>query len=293
MERWAQAKPDAVYLAQRDGDGWRTITWAETRRRVRALATALLEHDLSPARPLAILSGNSIEHALLSLAAQYAGLPVAPVSAAYSLMSKDFGKLKTVFELLTPGLVFVDDAEPFAPALAVGACQVLCLFAARNFEVLPGGWRVWVELLEREDTAAVDRAFQSVTPDTIAKFLLTSGSTGEPKAVINTQRMLCSNQQTLAQAWPFLLEEPPVLVDWLPWNHTFGGNNNFGLVLTHGGTFYIDEGKPAPGLIGRTLRNLREISPTIAYNAPRGYDMLLPYLENDPALRRSFFARLK
>ena len=144
-----------------------------------------------------------------------------------------------------------------------------------------------------DDADAVARAFAAVEPDTIAKFLFTSGSTGQPKAVINTQRMLCSNVQSRAQAWPFLEDEPPVLVDWLPWNHTFGGNNDFGLVLAHGGTLYIDGGKPVPGLIETTVRNLRDVSPTICFNAPRGYDALLPFLENDAALRRSFFARLK
>jgi feruloyl-CoA synthase len=293
LERWSREKPDAVFLGQRAGDGWRTLTWAEARSRARAIAGALLGRHLSAARPVAILSDNSIEHALLTLAGLTAGIPVAPISPAYSLMSRDFGKLRTIFALLDPGLVFAEDGQRFAPALAALSDREFDLIVARNVEGLLRPAQSFDSLLEREDAAAVDRAFTAVGPGTIAKFLLTSGSTGEPKAVINTQRMLCSNQQSLAQGWPFLNEEPPVLVDWLPWNHTFGGNNNFGLALSRGGSLYIDEGRPAPGLIETTVRNLREISPTIYYNVPRGFEILLPFLENDAALRRSFFARLK
>lgn len=240
-----------------------------------------------------ILSENSIEHALLALASMHVGIPVVPVSAAYSLMSKDYKKLRTVFSLLQPGLVLADDGQRFAPALAALSDYDFDLVVARNSEGLARPVETFAALLEREDAAAVDQAFAAIGPETITKFLLTSGSTGEPKAVINTQRMLCSNQQAHAQVWPFLAEEPPVLVDWLPWNHTMAGNNNFGVALTHGGSLYIDEGRPMPGLIEKTVRNLREISPTVYYNVPRGYEALLPFLENDAGLRRSFFARLK
>jgi feruloyl-CoA synthase len=293
LERWAAEKPDAIFLAQRKGEGWRTLSWADARRRVRAIATSLLERNLSADRPVAILSDNSIEHALLALAAMHAGVPVAPVSPAYSLVSKDFAKLKKVFALLGPGLVFADDGNRFAPAIAALADFDFETVVGQNSEAITRPAISFDSLSEREDVAAVDNAFVRIGPDTIAKFLLTSGSTGEPKAVINTQRMLCSNQQSLAQTWPFVAEEPPVLVDWLPWNHTFGGNNNFGLVLAHGGSLYIDEGKPVPGLIETSVRNLRDVSPTIYYNAPRGYDALIPFLESDARLRRSFFARLK
>jgi feruloyl-CoA synthase len=289
LERWAVERPGQIFLAQRDDAGWRSLTYAETLQRVRAVATALLRRELSAARPVAILSENSIEHALLALAAMHVGVPVVPVSAAYSLLSRDHQKLRAVFALLTPGLVLVDDAARFAAALAALHDFAFELVAVRNGDARATSFAA---LLPRED-AAVDRAFAALTPDTIAKFLLTSGSTGEPRAVINTQRMLCSNQQTLRQAWPFLQEEPPVLVDWLPWNHTAGGNNNFGVALTNGGTFYLDEGKPAPGLIEQTVRNLREIAPTLYYNVPRGYDALLPFLEGDAPLRTKFFSRLK
>jgi feruloyl-CoA synthase len=294
LELWAVQKPDSLFLAERRADSsWRTLTWADARSRVRAIAAALLKRDLSAERPVAILSSNSIDHAVLALAAMHVGIPVAPISPAYSLLSKDFAKLRSALALLQPGLVFVEDGEAFAAALAAVTDFDFELITARNHERLPCGGGPLATLEGEEDDPEVERAFLSVGPDTIAKFLLTSGSTGQPKAVINTQRMLCSNQQSLAQAWPFLREEPPVLVDWLPWNHTFGGNNNVGLVLTHGGTLYIDEGKPAPGLIEITVHNLREVSPTIYYNAPRGYDALLPYLESDLALRQSFFARLR
>ncbi|HKQ76522.1 MAG TPA: feruloyl-CoA synthase [Blastocatellia bacterium] len=293
LEHWAKERPETVFLAQRNGDGWRKLNFAEARTLVRAIATNLLERNLSAERPVAILSENSIEHALLALAAMHAGIPVAPVSAAYSLLSRDFKKLGAVFSLLTPGLVFADDGERFAPALAALGNHDFELVVTRNSAPLARPAQAFAELLDREDATAVERAFASLGPDTIAKFLLTSGSTGEPKAVINTQRMLCSNQQAHAQCWPFLKEEPPVIVDWLPWNHTMAGNNIFGAALTHGGSYYIDEGRPLPGLVEKTARNLREIAPTIYYNVPRGYDALLPFLESEAELRRNFFSRLK
>jgi len=290
LERWAAEKPDEVFLAEREAEIWRKITWAETRALVYAIATSLLERGVSTERPVAILSDNSIEHALLALAAMHIGVPVAPISPAYSLMSRDFAKLKAIVSLIQPKLIFVQDADLYAQALQAISAQGAEIVAARN--VGPGA-TPFERLTAAGDAAAVSRAFAAVQPETIAKFLFTSGSTGQPKAVINTQRMLCSNIQSRAQAWPFLEEEPPVLVDWLPWNHTFGGNNDFNLVLGHGGTLYIDAGKPLPGLIEVSVRNLREVSPTIYYNVPRGFDALLPFLEKDAAFRRSFFARLK
>jgi feruloyl-CoA synthase len=283
LERWAVEKPNGIFLAQRSGNDWRKITWAETRRQVHAIATALLERGLSAEHPIVVLSDNSIEHGLLALAAMHIGVPIAPISPAYSLISKDFTKLKAIIRLIQPRMVFVDDPGQFKRALAAIADHDFELVSHDSFS----------GFTSPTDTDAVLRAFKAVQPETIAKLLFTSGSTGQPKAVINTQRMLCSNIQTRAQAWPFLEEEPQVLVDWLPWNHTFGGNCNFGLVVAHGGTMYIDAGKPVPGLIETTVRNLREISPTICFNAPRGYDALLPFLESDPVLRRSFFANLK
>lgn len=293
LERWAKERPDAVYLAQRECDGWRKLSYAKVRTLVHRIATNLLGRNLSAERPVAILSENSIEHALLALASMHVGIPVVPVSTAYSLVSRDFKKLRAVFSLLTPELVFADDGQRFAPALAALGDYDFELVVARNGEELARPMQPFAELLEREDAMEVARAFAAVGPDTIAKFLLTSGSTGEPKAVINTQRMLCSNQQAHAQCWPFLAEAPPVIVDWLPWNHTMAGNNIFGAALTHGGAYYIDEGRPLPGLIEKTVRNLREVAPTIYYNVPRGFDALLPFLESDAELRRNFFSQLK
>ncbi len=292
LEKWADEKPNDVFLAQREGDAWRKITWAETRQKVHAIAAWLLARNVSVDHPVVILSDNSIEHGLIALGAMHAGVPAAPVSPAYSLNSRDFSKLKSIVSLIEPSVVFADDARLFARPLAAIAHHDFEFVATRNIDAVQGA-TPFSSLTECADTRAVDRAFAAVQPDTIAKFLFTSGSTGHPKAVINTQRMLCSNIQSRTQAWPFITEEPPVLVDWLPWNHTFGGNNDFGVVLAHGGTLYIDNGKPAPGLIEITVRNLREISPTIVYNAPRGYDALLPFLESDSLLRRTFFARLK
>ena len=293
LEHWAGKTPDNVFLGQRVGNEWRTLTFKDTLDQVRSIAGALLQRDLSPLRPVAILSENSIEHALMSLASMHAGIPVAPISVAYSMMSRDFVKLRKVFSLLEPGLVFVDDSERYAAALASLEEFDFELVAVREKGSARRPATAFASLLSETNTTNVADAFQEIGPDTIAKFLLTSGSTGEPKAVINTQRMLCSNQQAHTQCWPFLAEEPPVIVDWLPWNHTMAGNNNFGTALVHGGSYYIDDGRPSPGLIEKTVRNLREISPTVYYNVPRGYEALLPFLENDLKLRRSFFARLK
>lgn len=292
LVRWAHEVPDRILVAQRDpAGGWRTVTYGQALARVRSLAQALLDRKLAPERPLAILSENGIEHLLLTLAAMHVGVPCAPVSPAYSLLATDFAKLREVVALVTPGLVFAADAERYAPAIAAAVPAATELVVAQGS--VPGrAARRFAELESAVPTDAVVRAHAGVGPDTIAKFLFTSGSTGHPKAVVNTQRMLCANQQMLAQALPFVAEVPPVLVDWLPWHHTAGGNHNVGLVLYNGGTLYVDEGRPMPGLVERTVRNLREIGPTIYFNVPRGYDALLPYLRADEALRRTFFSRL-
>jgi feruloyl-CoA synthase len=284
LVHWAGEAPERRFLAQRDASGaWRSLDYAQTHARVCAIGQALLDRGLSAERPLAILSDNDIEHALLALACMHVGVAYVPVSSAYSLVSTDHAKLKYVIGHLTPGLVFATDGARFAKAIAAAVPP--------GTEVLTGA--DFPRLEATRVTGAVGAAHAAVGPETVAKFLLTSGSTGQPKAVINTQRMLCSNQQMLTQSLPSLREEPPVLVDWLPWNHTAGSNHNLGLVLNHGGTFYIDEGKPVPGLIEKTVRNLRDVSPTIYFNVPRGYEALLPYLRDDEALRRSFFGRLK
>jgi feruloyl-CoA synthase len=289
---WAEVSPDRTFIAERDGDGWRSVTYAEALASARAIATALLRRDLSADRPLVILSGNSVNHGLLALGALLAGVPFCAVSPAYALVSSDHAKLRFVMGLLTPGLVFADDARPFAAAIAATVPAETEVVVARG--LLPDRAASPLSaLLAESDDALVDAAHAAVGPDTIAKFLLTSGSTGNPKAVINTQRMLCANQVMLRETLAFLKDEPPVIVDWLPWNHTFGGNHNYGLVLYNGGTLHIDDGKPVPGGIEATIRNLREISPTVYFSVPKGYESLVGQLREDADLRRMFFARLQ
>jgi feruloyl-CoA synthase len=239
-----------------------------------------------------ILSGNDLEHALLGLAAQYVGIPYAPVSPAYSLISTDYAKLKYIVELLTPGMVFAADGEPFGKALAAAVPSDCKVVVTQN---LPGGHGavLFEALIDDDPGAEADEANAAVGPETIAKFLFTSGSTGMPKGVINTQRMLCSNQEMIDCAFPYFRDEPPVLLDWAPWNHTAGGNHNFGLVLYNGGTFFIDDGNPTPAGIARTVRNLHDVSPTWYFNVPKGFDALVPALREDRGLRETFFKDLK
>src|ERR1051325_4192506 len=267
LVQWSDQTPSRPFLAERRGEAWRTVSYREAYGAARRIGQALIERGLGAEKPVAILSDNSIDHALLALGAMHVGIPAAPVSPAYSLMSKDFGKLKAIFELLKRGLVYAGEPEKFGAALEA--------VKAKSTPV--------AELLETNPGSTLEREHLKVRPDSVAKILFTSGSTGIPKGVINTHRMLCANQQMLAQAWPFVEDKPPVLVDWLPWNHTFGGNHNFNLVLRNGGTLYIDGAKPVPGLVKPTVRNRKEIAPSLYFNVPRGYDLLLPYLERDAA----------
>src|ERR1700722_3909216 len=292
LHHWAQAEPNRVFMAERDASGgWRPITYAQLLSSTRRIASGLLARGLSAEKPVVVLSGNSIYHALVAFGALYAGVPFCPVSPAYSLVSKDYGKLGFLMKLLTPGLVFAEDAGPFAEAIRANIPDQTEVVVSRG-EVPGRDVTLLSALLASPEHPGLDAAHDTIGPDTIAKFLLTSGSTGNPKAVINTQRMICANQVMLRETMAFLKDEPPVIVDWLPWNHTFGGNHNIGLTLFNGGSMYLDEGKPMPGGIEATVRNLAEISPTVYFNVPKGYESLLPYLRDDKALRAKFFYRL-
>lgn len=289
----AREVPDRVFLGQRAANGgWRTVTYAEALAKVESLAQALLDRGLSADRPVMILSENDIEHALLALAGQHVGVPTAAISTAYSLISQDFGKLRHIFDILTPGLVFAADGQRYErafKALDLTGVEIVC---TTN---LPKDHRATplADLLAVAPTDAVTAAHERQGPDDVAKFLFTSGSTGVPKGVINTHRMICSNQQMIRQMLGLVADEPPVLLDWLPWSHTFGGNHNIGIALYNHGSFYIDEGRPLPGAVERTVANLRDIAPTVYFNVPKGYEELYPYLRDDEALRSHFFSRLR
>ena len=313
---WAQVAPDQPFLARRvrlaeGGTGdWQMLGFRQAWVNARSMAQALIDRGLSVERPVVVLSENSFEHALVALGCVLAGVPFVPVSPAYSLVSRDFEKLRHVLAVTTPGLVFASDdrytgaiAATVGPDVEVvmGKCLEESLAGARlaapDVTDAPFGTTrpvtSLVSLLTTDATSAVDQAIAATGPDTIVKFLFTSGSTKLPKAVINTQRMWCANQQQMAMSMPVLAEAPPVLVDWLPWNHTFGGNHNFGMVLFHGGTLYIDDGKPTPALMPETLRNLREVSPTVYFNVPTGFEAIARAMQTDDVLRRSLLSRVR
>jgi feruloyl-CoA synthase len=293
LERWARETPDALALAERDesGEGWRKLDYRALRRAVGAVAQGLLDLGMPPDKPVVILSDNAIDHAVLMLATMHIGRTACSLSSAYSRMAKDPSRLHGMLQALGPALIYASDAKLYGSVLAGCGVEATTVFS-RNADAHAGAL-AFERLLATQETPAVMQAFEAILPETHAKYLLTSGSTGKPKVVINTHRMLCANQQMIAQTWRFLDQEPPVLVDWLPWSHTFGANHNFNVVLCHGGALYIDEGRPAPGLIEKTVRNLREVRPTLLFNVPRGFDMLLPFLEADEALAADVLSRLR
>jgi feruloyl-CoA synthase len=293
LEYWAKETPERTFMAQRGEDGeWRRVSYADALRAARSIGQWLLSRNLSVERPLAILSGNSLEHAVMGLAANYVGIPYVPISPAYALISEDFGKLRHIFKLLTPGLVFAQDGKAFARAIETIVPADMEVVVAKN----PPANRVtslFSAISDMEPTAAVDEAHDRIGPDTVTKILFTSGSTGLPKGVINTQRMWCSNQEMIAAQLRFFRDEPPVIVDWSPWHHTAGGNHNVGFIIYNGGTLYIDEGKPLPGHVETTVKNLREIACNWYFTVPKGFEALIPFFRKDAELRKIFFSKLK
>lgn len=290
---WADLDPDRLWMAERSADGeWRRVTYGEGATAIRAIGSGLLARGLSVERPLLILSGNSLAHAMMALGAQHVGIPSAALSPAYALSGEDRSKLGEVIGQLTPGMVFADHAAKFLPAIDATLANdipLVCLSGG-------GGQREVIAfdtLCATPSTAAAESAYAAVGPDTVAKFLFTSGTTGSPKAVIQTQRMLCANQAMVQEAYGFLKDEPPVLVDWAPWNHTASGNKVFNMAIYNGGSYYIDDGRPTPADIGKTIRTLREVAPSWYFNVPIGYQFLLDVMESDDALADTFFSRLK
>ena len=295
---WANTTPDRTLYARRDpalGGDWRRISFAQALDAARSIGQALLDRGLSADRPLAILSENSLEHALLALGAMYVGVPYCAVSPAYSLVSQDFDKLRHVLDTITPGLVYAADWARYGRAIdkVVPADTEVVINSIANSSRSTGTLSTFDSLLATKPTPAVETAMLATGPDTIVKFLFTSGSTKLPKAVLNTQRMICANQQQMAQSMPVITEEPLVLMDWMPWNHTAGGNHNFYMVVYNGGTLHIDDGKPTPALLGETLRNLREVAPTWYFNVPIGFEAIANAMKTDAELRRNFLSRVR
>lgn len=292
LEYWARHTPNALFIAERGTNGeWVKMTYAEVRQQVGGLAQALLDLGIGPQAPVVCLSDAGIDQALLMLAALHIGRPFSTVSSAYSRLAKDLTKIAGILRELAPGAVYASDGGLYAPAIRASALKCPVIVGANSDQV--EGSVLLEALLRTQETPAVMDVFAHIEPHTHAKYLLTSGSTGSPKVVINTHRMLCANQKQIQQAWPFLREEKPILVSWLPWSHTFGTNYNFNMVLSNGGSFYFDDGRPVPGQMEKSVRNLREVQPNLFLNVPRAFDALLTFIEQDPAVARDVFGRLR
>ncbi len=289
LHDWAKDAPDRVFIAERSGAGWRELSYAEVLEQVRAIGAALVGRGMGPGTPILVMSGNSVDHGLLALAAQYVGIPLAPVAEQYALIHGAHGRLKHAVELVKPRMVYADDANRYAEALALP--EIAALERLVSAHAGPG-MIAFDELLKGDGGVDIDTVHGQIGPDTVAKYLLTSGSTSNPKAVITTHAMMCANQAQLLDALPFLAAKPPRIVDWLPWNHVFGGSHNFNMMLANGGSIYIDDGKPTPALIDRTLENLAMKAGTIWFNVPVGFGMVAEAMKSDEALRRSVFSEL-
>lgn len=292
LEYWAAVDPGRIFIAEREGDGWRSLSYGEVLAQVEAVAQGLLDMGLGPEHPLMILSHNSIDHAILALAAMHVGIPYAPVSTGYVTLSSDYQRLAHVVRTIGPGLVFVTDADAFGPALAMTLPKETAI--AASFGTVAGREVVPIADLKRTvPTAAVAEAKARVSGDSVGKILFTSGSSALPKGVINTHRMLSSNQRMQGQAWRFVEDSPPIILEWAPWNHTLGSNSVFGLALFYGGTIYLDDGKITPDGIARTAENIALVRPTAFFGVPVVYQLLMPYLKEDARIRDAMFERLQ
>lgn len=292
LEHWAHTTPNALFLAERGPDGeWVKLTYAQTRDKIGAIAQGLLDWGLAENAPVVCLSDNSLEQALLMFATMHIGRPFTAITSAYSRLAKEHSKISGILHELQPGLIYASDGAVYGPAIRAAGLGCPVVLSHNAYSVSTG--RSFAELTRAKETQAVMDCFARITPETHAKYLLTSGSTGKPKIAVNTHRMLCANQQQIRQTWTFLREEKPVIVSWLPWSHTFGTNHNLNMALCNGGSFYIDEGRPVPGLMERSVRNLREVQPNLYFNVPKGFDALIAFLEEDESFARDFFGRLR
>ncbi|MAI92052.1 feruloyl-CoA synthase [Ponticaulis sp.] len=297
---WAASDPERLWLAQRDPvdsnkPGWQEITYGEGLRRIRALAQGLLSQGAGPDKPVMILSRNSIEHALIMYAAMWAGSPVVPVTPAYALLSQDFARLNYADKLTEPGFIYVDDGQEYQRGIDGMNMKGRLVIYARNAPDYENA--ISLEGLEETPTNAVDLAYDRLSPDAVAKYMLTSGSTGEPKAVINTHGNISSMVKMIRSVWNVeRLDElsggQQVMVNFLPWSHTYGANAILHSMTDWGGVLYIDWGAPTPARLPEMIRNLKEVSPTQHTTVPAAWTAIATEIENDAALAKTFFERL-